>query len=222
MEEKIIEARFTKNSLAIIMILVSTIMIVLGLGNAWYIYKNVPIGGSGSVFYYEVVDSFGEFCIEATTQLGSTRYEDNAALILRIFLIYLGIAGILVALILFWEMSRCVLTVTNRRVTGRASFGKAVDLPLNQISAIGLGFCSRITVATSSGKIHFWFVENRNEVHSALTDIVGKVQVESAYTQSNNSAPSDADELKKYKDLLDAGIITQEEFDAKKKQLLGL
>ena len=33
---------------------------------------------------------------------------------------------------------------------------------------------------------------------------------------------SDADELKKYKDLLDNGVITQEEFDAKKKQLLGL
>ncbi len=31
-----------------------------------------------------------------------------------------------------------------------------------------------------------------------------------------------ADELKKFKDLLDSGIITQEEFDAKKKQLLGL
>ena len=31
-----------------------------------------------------------------------------------------------------------------------------------------------------------------------------------------------ADELKKYKDLLDMGAITQEEFDAKKKQLLGL
>ena len=28
--------------------------------------------------------------------------------------------------------------------------------------------------------------------------------------------------LKKFKDLLDAGILTQEEFDAKKKQLLGL
>ena len=33
---------------------------------------------------------------------------------------------------------------------------------------------------------------------------------------------SGADELKKYKDLLDSGAITQEEFDAKKKQLLGL
>ena len=31
-----------------------------------------------------------------------------------------------------------------------------------------------------------------------------------------------ADELKKYKDLLDSGVISQAEFDAKKKQLLGL
>ncbi len=36
------------------------------------------------------------------------------------------------------------------------------------------------------------------------------------------SAVSAADELKKFKDLLDMGVITQEEFDAKKKQLLGL
>ena len=33
---------------------------------------------------------------------------------------------------------------------------------------------------------------------------------------------SSADELKKFKDLLDSGIITQEEFEQKKKQLLGL
>ena len=31
-----------------------------------------------------------------------------------------------------------------------------------------------------------------------------------------------ADELKKYKELLDSGAITQEEFDAKKKEILGL
>lgn len=33
---------------------------------------------------------------------------------------------------------------------------------------------------------------------------------------------SNADEILKYKNLLDSGVITQEEFDAKKKQLLGL
>lgn len=36
------------------------------------------------------------------------------------------------------------------------------------------------------------------------------------------SATSPIEEIKKYKELLDMGIITQEEFDTKKKQLLGL
>lgn len=37
-----------------------------------------------------------------------------------------------------------------------------------------------------------------------------------------HNASTNADELQKYKNLLDAGAITQEEFEAKKKQLLGL
>ena len=39
---------------------------------------------------------------------------------------------------------------------------------------------------------------------------------------NNIQETTNADELKKYKDLLDSGAITQEEFDAKKKELLGL
>lgn len=46
---------------------------------------------------------------------------------------------------------------------------------------------------------------------------------ESKQTVVNNiQETTNADELKKYKDLLDSGAITQEEFDAKKKELLGL
>ena len=42
------------------------------------------------------------------------------------------------------------------------------------------------------------------------------------YSPSSNSGQSAADELKKYKELLDAGVITAEEFQAKKEQLLKL
>lgn len=40
--------------------------------------------------------------------------------------------------------------------------------------------------------------------------------------QTKTASDSPADELKKFKELLDMGVITQEEFDAKKQQLLGL
>ena len=38
---------------------------------------------------------------------------------------------------------------------------------------------------------------------------------------NSNSNISVADEIKKFKELLDIGAITQEEFDAKKKELLS-
>ena len=47
-------------------------------------------------------------------------------------------------------------------------------------------------------------------------------QMQEAAEKPAATAISAADELKKFKELLDAGVITQEEFDAKKKQLLGL
>lgn len=42
------------------------------------------------------------------------------------------------------------------------------------------------------------------------------------YSPPSNSGQSAADELKKYKELFDSGVITEEEFQAKKEQLLKL
>lgn len=53
-------------------------------------------------------------------------------------------------------------------------------------------------------------------VHSARAN---NSQNNNVIVQQQNS---DADEILKYKNLFDAGIITEEEFQAKKKQLLGL
>ena len=41
-------------------------------------------------------------------------------------------------------------------------------------------------------------------------------------SQASASAPSEASQIKEFKSLLDEGILTQEEFDQKKKQLLGI
>jgi len=122
--------------------------------------------------------------------------------------------------IFYFMMNRCSLTITDKRVYGKANFGRRVDLPMNQISSVGLGFANSIAVATSSGKIQFWLLENKEDVHKALSDLIISQQKTESKTVEVKS--SNADELKKYKDLLDSGVITQEEFDAKKKQILGL
>ena len=225
MEEKIIEAQFTKNKLSRILLAISLGLISLGVIIAWSIYSTgtefsiISFYGtyySVEIPYKESFNSYFDFLVGF--MLTPFNYSDWWFLII----IDLGIVLLLAFVFFAWQMSKCALTVTNRRVTGKASFGKSVDLPLKQISAVSLGGCKSISVATSSGKLHFWFIKNREEVHTALNDIIGKVQVETAYTPYNTPSAGSADELKKYKDLLDAGVISQEEFDAKKKQLLGL
>lgn len=66
---------------------------------------------------------------------------------------------------------------------------------------------------------------NADEIKTTIMDSIAALPTENivAATEIKQEIqPSSADELKKYKELLDSGVITQEEFDAKKKQLLGL
>lgn len=58
------------------------------------------------------------------------------------------------------------------------------------------------------------------EIITALQVAVDKVK--KIEESSTNFVFSPADEILKYKNLMDVGIITEEEFEAKKKQLLGL
>ena len=127
-------------------------------------------------------------------------------------------------LVIRWWFGSMEIVVTDKRVYGRAAFGKRVDLPIDSISAVAISFLHGITVATSSGKISFKFIENNEEVHKIISNMLVKRQEknESMSTSKQEVAQSSADEIAKFKALLDAGAITQEEFDAKKKQLLGL
>jgi len=131
--------------------------------------------------------------------------------------------ALIVGLINYFATRNIELTVTDKRVYGIAAFGKRVDLPLDSISSVGTGL-NKIAVATSSGRIIFWGVSDREKIHKALSTLLIARQTKSRETPTikQQIPQSNADELRKYKELLDSGVITQEEFDAKKKQLLGL
>jgi len=133
---------------------------------------------------------------------------------------------LIIGLIFYHATSKITLTITDKRVYGTALFGKRVDLPFDMISAVGTSIFKGIAVATSSGTIKFAFMENRDSLHDEISK-----QLVIRQSQNNKKGDtvikqeipqSNADELKKYKELLDSGVISQEEFDAKKKQLLGL
>ena len=118
--------------------------------------------------------------------------------------------------------SKYSLVVTNKNVKGRVTFGKEVTLPNDSLSAISKVAFHGIGVSTASGLIKFRMIENRDDIYSVINDIINQRQGQQVATTIVNNQSSNADELKKFSDLLAQGIITQEEFDAKKKQLLGL
>lgn len=138
----------------------------------------------------------------------------------------MGIVLIILAIIIFVLLSGCKITVTDKRVFGKASFGKKVELPLDSISAVAVSPFKGIAVATSSGTIRFKEISNNEEIQKEISKLLierqNKEKPLTTTTVKQEIPQSNADELQKYKNLLDSGAITQEEFDAKKKQLLGL
>lgn len=74
----------------------------------------------------------------------------------------------------------------------------------------GIIYRSNMEIAQKlASKFELIIEENKSKVHQQQENL-GSATVDAA------------DEIRKFKGLLDDGIITQEEFDAKKKQLLGL
>lgn len=221
MDEKIlIEAKFKKNYVSLILLGLAIFFILLALIVASSVYSNgeeyksYRYGYSGILPYKRIYASFGAF-------FAGEFFEQAFGYLM----IAVAPAFVLAALFLFL-LFRCELVVTDKRVYGKAAFGIRIDLPINKISSIGLGMklFSSVAVATSSGKIKFYLLENREDVYQTISNAIANIETPIAEInnkQNSSFAGSAADELKKYKELLDSGIITQEEFDAKKKQLLG-
>ncbi|XZM33633.1 PH domain-containing protein [Clostridium perfringens] len=125
-----------------------------------------------------------------------------------------------------------LIVCTNKRVLmldkGMIYGLKLIDIPLDRINSIshskGL-LLGKISI-TDGATIRT--IENvSNETLNFFTDTVSK-EIE-IYKQAKNTpvtqvvnAMSTADEILKFKQLLDMGVLTQEEFECKKKELLGL
>lgn len=148
------------------------------------------------------------------------------------------------ALIYFW-LGRCELTVTDKRIYGRAVWGRKVDLPLSELTGMKkLWLLKGLLVVSPAGKIRFRLIKNAGDLCRAVKEppkTAPKNKQNSLaanpMTEKPDTVPAKASgkkdkrlnprgnafrKMKKYKELLDMGIITQEEFDQKKKELLEL
>ena len=122
----------------------------------------------------------------------------------------------------YFQHNKTEIIVTNKRVYGLSTYKTRIDIPIEAISAVSCsGAFNTISVTSSSGTIAFSLYKNYAELQSTITELVINNKKNNSTSNNENKQPS-LDELVKLKELLEQGIISQQEFDAKKKQLLGL
>ena len=96
-----------------------------------------------------------------------------------------------------------------------------VVIPLSKISGCAVsGFAAmKLTITEGTTKYEYNTVANSSVVVDAIKNKDSEQKNQSKPETSTSADP--AEELRKYKKLLDDGIITQVDFDQKKKMLLG-
>lgn len=152
--------------------------------------------------------------------LRTTYYYGTKALTLLI-LNWVFFVFFLISFIYYLCIKNCELTITEKNIIGKSISGRKVTLPLYMVSSFSTRkFLSLISVSSASGRTKFYFIANNQEIGDVLQNSINERQ---ANTQTTQQTPTNnLDELKKLKELLDAEIITKEEFEQKKKQLLDL
>ncbi len=220
----------------------SIILIIIGLIiSIGMIVWCISLSGEDYTFYYETYQIHQEdgdcgwfyesweqcYCCEEIedhpTRIGYSLNRVFGSINFFIVALPSLVFALIAVLVYFWLRSYEMI-VTDKRIYGKGAWGKRVDLPVDSVSAIStIRILKGVTVATSSGKIKFLVIKNANAIYEVLNNLLIERQTkknEAATVTASNA--DEAGQLKKYKDLLDSGVITQEEFDAKKKQLLGL
>lgn len=109
------------------------------------------------------------------------------------------------------------IKVYPNRVDFKAGVGSQ-SIPINQIASVQLPMMGiwKITLETTGGIKYAIPTSKKKEVQKAIYD------AQSRFSGNSHRQTSDADELTKLNDLKEKAVITDAEFKAKKKQILGL
>ncbi|MCI7234266.1 MAG: SHOCT domain-containing protein [Oscillospiraceae bacterium] len=218
MNEQILTAKINckmakKYNIVMILVLIAGILFLIP-GK-----ESSHVGYGGKTYYY--TPSLLQFC----------SYESAVKIAVSIFIVFIIILGIR---LYFQDMAKASsLELYSDRIQGRLRLKghiSDINIPIDKIDSIfvqesvfdrmrsGKTICLR----SVTGAIQFICVQNADEFVNAVNESISKNKSVPQNTVTTTASSSTTDELKKYKELLDSGVITQEEFDAKKKQLLGI
>ena len=109
------------------------------------------------------------------------------------------------------------INIYPNRVEFKSGVGSK-SIPINEIASIQLSMfgVGKITLETAGGTKYSIPTHKKKAVQQAIYDAQAQLG------KGNQPKTSDADEITKLNELKEKGVLTQKEFDQKKKQILGI
>lgn len=214
-----------KNKVALITLIVGIAVAVTSFIVALYTFYYV----SDSYYYIGHYIGYYYYCVIYGFDFMDFYFSEFFSECIYGYMLILGVIATVVGIIIKFNTEKCEITVTNDNIIGKLPHGKEVNIPLNQVTALNHSSFNGISVSSIGNVSNFHCFENRDEVMKAISYLLANPQQASTQTAGANATATasatggtEAEQLKRLKDLLDSGVLTQEEFDAKKKQILGL
>jgi hypothetical protein len=135
---------------------------------------------------------------------------------------------VVLLLVILWYSAdqKKTIEISGDRIICKKGTETVKEFLIKDVNSVKSAFMKSLVVSGKGIKHKVMLLENAGEIKAAIMNSAtyhpSEKTVNVAPAATIIQQTSNADELKKYKELLDSGVISQEEFDAKKKQLLGL
>ena len=130
-----------------------------------------------------------------------------------------GLGRALIGGVLFGETGAVVGAITGEKKESKNVTELRIDIEMNDTTAplVTLSMFTKGLVMSTDSIMYTYYLENLRKIASTINVFLKRNE-----NKDNGVVFDKFEQVKKYKDLLDNGIITQEEYDKKRKELLGL
>lgn len=206
-------------------------------GDSYPAHDNLNIGWFGVEFYEDSEGWKDSYLFGNYWGYTEETYVENIILVIFIYIVLFSLPGVITA-IFKHECKVTSLTITDSQVYGSYNnflFKKSLKMPIEKvdnlttISALMDKFRSGVTlgVCSASGIIKLHFVQNADEVIAAAIGRIEEIKEKEkrarvvAQPVAPAAAPSVSDKLKDLALMKEQGLITEDEFNKKREEILS-
>lgn len=184
--------------------------------------------------YREVDKSIGKMlteegytCYYASDYLKYTNYFDYTSNKNEGGLALYGLDAVLLFVLLFFNLkylssSKKTMVVEADCISAYKGKKNVKQFLIKDIKSVDACASKGLKIRGAGFKYKIKLVKNRDEIRTSIMEKMQQAHALVSQTPAAAESSCQIKDIREFKELLDLGIITQEEFDAKKKQLLGL